>query len=61
MPYGLLDGGAGALAPAANGVWVAGLGLSPERGGLTFATAEAFEPEDSAVDVLAHQENVGFA
>lgn len=39
LPYGLLDAGAGALAPAANGVWVAGLGLS-RRGGLTFASAD---------------------
>lgn len=38
LPYGLLDPGAGALAPAANGVWVAGLGLSARRGGLTFVT-----------------------
>jgi ligand-binding sensor domain-containing protein len=39
LPYGLLDGGASALAPAANGVWVAGLGLS-RRGGLTFASTD---------------------
>jgi ligand-binding sensor domain-containing protein len=39
LPYGLLETGAGALAPAANGVWVAGLGLS-RRGGLTFASAD---------------------
>jgi len=39
LPYGLLDAGAGALAPAVDGVWVAGLGLS-RRGGLTFASAD---------------------
>lgn len=39
LPYGLLEPGAGALARAADGVWVAGLGdgLST-RGGLTFAS-----------------------
>lgn len=39
LPYGLLDVGVGALAPAVNGVWVAGLGLS-QRGGLTFASTD---------------------
>jgi ligand-binding sensor domain-containing protein len=39
LPYGLLETGAGALAPAADGVWVAGLGLS-RRGGLTFASTD---------------------
>ena len=39
LPYGLLDAGAAALAPAADGVWVAGLGLS-RRGGLTFASTD---------------------
>ena len=39
LPFGLLDPGAGALALAADGVWIAGLGESPgARGGLTFAT-----------------------
>jgi len=38
MRFGLLDPGAGALARAADGVWVAGLGRSPSRGGLTFTT-----------------------
>lgn len=38
LPFGLLDPGAGALAPAVNGLWVAGLGLDPRRGGLTFVT-----------------------
>ena len=40
LPYGLLEPGAGALAPAANGIWVAGLGLSRRQGGLTFATTD---------------------
>jgi ligand-binding sensor domain-containing protein len=40
LPYGLLEPGAGALAPAANGVWVGGLGLTNRRGGLTFATSD---------------------
>lgn len=40
LPYGLLDPGAAALAPAANGLWIAGLGLAAGRGGLTFATAD---------------------
>ncbi|MFN5599620.1 MAG: hypothetical protein ACK5AK_09615 [Gemmatimonas sp.] len=38
LPYGLLEPGVGALAPAADGVWAAGLGASERRGGLTFAT-----------------------
>jgi ligand-binding sensor domain-containing protein len=39
LPYGLLDSGAGALALAADGVWIAGLGESVSaRGGLTFAS-----------------------
>ena len=40
FPYGLRDGGAGALAPAADGVWIAGLGLANRDGGLTFATTD---------------------
>ncbi len=36
--YGLLERGVGALALAADGVWVAGLGLSQLRAGLSFAT-----------------------
>lgn len=38
LEYGLLDPSAAALAPAANGVWVAGLGRNQRRGGLTFTT-----------------------
>jgi ligand-binding sensor domain-containing protein len=38
-PFGLLDRGAGALALAADGVWIAGMGNgSAPRAGLTFAT-----------------------
>ncbi|MCE2954465.1 MAG: hypothetical protein LW840_12245 [Gemmatimonas sp.] len=40
FPYGLREGGAGALAPAADGVWIAGLGLSNRDGGITFATTD---------------------
>ncbi|GAB1341708.1 hypothetical protein [Gemmatimonas sp.] len=40
MPYGLIEPGAGALASAANGVWVASLGRSQRRGGLTFVTPD---------------------
>lgn len=40
MPYGLIEPGAGALAPAVNGVWVASLGRSQRRGGLTFVTPD---------------------
>jgi hypothetical protein len=40
LPYGLLEPGVGALAPAANGVWMAGLGQSDRRSGLTFATSD---------------------
>lgn len=40
MPYGLLEPGVGALAPAVNGVWAAGLGISERRSGLTFATSD---------------------
>lgn len=36
LPFGLLDRGVGALAPAADGVWAAGFG-DGGRGGLTFA------------------------
>ncbi|HEU4563794.1 MAG TPA: hypothetical protein VFS05_04055 [Gemmatimonadaceae bacterium] len=40
-PFGLMDPGAGALAPAADGVWIAGLGLDRwGRGGLTFASSD---------------------
>jgi len=38
IPYGLLEPGAGALALAADGLWVAGLGLDPTHGGLTWLT-----------------------
>lgn len=39
LPFGLLDRGAGALALAADGVWIASLGESvSSRGGLTFAS-----------------------
>ncbi|HET7457813.1 MAG TPA: hypothetical protein VFJ74_09165 [Gemmatimonadaceae bacterium] len=39
LPFGLLDRGAGALALAADGVWVAGLGdVGSSRGGLTFVS-----------------------
>ena len=41
FPFGLLDRGAGALAMAADGIWVAGLGTAAySRGGLTFATSD---------------------
>ena len=40
LPYGLLEPGVGALAPAADGVWAAGIGASERRGGLTFATSD---------------------
>lgn len=40
LPYGLMEPGVGALAPAANGVWAAGLGQSERHGGLTFATSD---------------------
>ena len=36
IPYGLLEPGAGALALAADGLWVAGLGLDAAHGGLTW-------------------------
>lgn len=37
-PFGLLDPGAGAIALAADGVWVGGLGFARDRGGLTYAS-----------------------
>jgi ligand-binding sensor domain-containing protein len=41
LPFGLLSPGAGALALAADGVWIAGLGGDPlGRDGLTFARAD---------------------
>jgi ligand-binding sensor domain-containing protein len=41
LPFGLLDPGAGALALAADGVWIASLGESTAaRGGLTFASVD---------------------
>jgi hypothetical protein len=40
LPYGLIEPGVGALALAADGVWAAGLGLSPDRGGLSFASSD---------------------
>lgn len=40
-PFGPLETGVAALAPAANGVWMAGVGRSlVGRGGLTFASAD---------------------
>ncbi|MBX6332304.1 MAG: hypothetical protein IRY91_10705, partial [Gemmatimonadaceae bacterium] len=40
-PFGLLETGAGALAPAADGVWIGGLGRSRVgRSGLTFASTD---------------------
>jgi ligand-binding sensor domain-containing protein len=36
IPYGLLEPGAAALALAADGLWVAGLGLDATHGGLTW-------------------------
>ncbi|MDQ6887678.1 MAG: hypothetical protein M3068_10325 [Gemmatimonadota bacterium] len=39
-PYGLLETGAGALALAADGIWVAGLGRGYGRGGISFASAD---------------------
>jgi len=38
-PFGLLAPGAGALAPALGGVWVAGAGYPSARAGLTFVSA----------------------
>lgn len=38
-PFGLLAPGAGALAPALGGVWVAGAGSPSARAGLTFVSA----------------------
>ncbi|MFN9086270.1 MAG: hypothetical protein ACK5XT_09340 [Gemmatimonas sp.] len=40
LRFGLLEPGVGALALAADGVWVAGLGVPSSRGGLTFATSD---------------------
>ncbi|MEJ7808897.1 MAG: hypothetical protein WKG32_00635 [Gemmatimonadaceae bacterium] len=41
FPYGLLAPGAAALAPAADGIWVAGLGGGrAQRSGLTFASED---------------------
>jgi len=40
LRFGLLERGIGALAPAADGVWAAGLGASLLRGGLTFASTD---------------------
>ncbi|MDQ8162757.1 MAG: hypothetical protein P3C10_09260 [Gemmatimonadota bacterium] len=40
LPYGLMEPGVGALAPAADGVWAAGLGQSPDRGGLSFVGSD---------------------
>jgi ligand-binding sensor domain-containing protein len=40
FPFGLMSSGAGALALAADGVWIAGTGASGSRGGLTFATRD---------------------
>ena len=40
-PFGLVDRGAGAIARAADGVWIAGLGIGVRpRGGVTFASTE---------------------
>lgn len=39
LPFGLLDRGAGALALAADGIWVGGIGVSQSgRGGVTFVS-----------------------
>ncbi len=40
LPYGLIEPGVGALTLAADGVWAAGLGQSPDRGGLSFAASD---------------------
>jgi hypothetical protein len=40
LRFGLQEPGVGALALAADGVWVAGLGLSSLRGGLSFTTSD---------------------
>jgi len=40
LPYGLLEPGVGALTLAADGVWAAGLGQSPDRGGLSFVARD---------------------
>lgn len=40
LAFGLLEPGVGALAPASDGVWIAGLGESRTRAGLTFATPD---------------------
>ncbi len=40
LPFGLIAPGAGALAPSADGVWVAGLGVPSIRSGLTLASLD---------------------
>jgi len=40
LPFGLLEPGVGALALAADGVWIGGIGAPGERGGLVFASAD---------------------
>lgn len=40
LPFGLLEPGVGALALAADGVWIGGVGAPGERGGLVFASAD---------------------
>jgi hypothetical protein len=40
LPFGLLERGVGALAPAADGVWIAGLGAPGERNGLVFTSSD---------------------
>ncbi|MDQ4079227.1 MAG: hypothetical protein M3125_00575, partial [Gemmatimonadota bacterium] len=38
VPFGLVESGVGALAPAADGIWVGGLGRPGARGALVFAS-----------------------
>lgn len=40
LPFGLVESGVGALAPAADGIWAGGLGRPGERGALVFASSD---------------------
>jgi ligand-binding sensor domain-containing protein len=40
VPFGLVESGVGALAPAADGVWAGGLGRPGTRGALVFASSD---------------------
>jgi hypothetical protein len=40
LPFGLMEPGVGALAPAADGVWAGGIGAPGERSGLVFASSD---------------------